>query len=130
MKDKRKYTRVNVNVIASYDCYNDDDEMFDHGIAVILDVSCGGLLIESSKIIDCNFVNVVFVNYDNKSMKIAASVVHSRKIENGRTRTGLCFHGTKNSNIKFVTNLIRTYHYNKKIKPPKNIPPFISVSAI
>jgi hypothetical protein len=126
MKNRRKYPRVNVNVLASYNCYNNDGEIFEHGIGVILDVSCGGLLIESNSIIDANFLDVVFINYDNRDMKIVASVVYSRKIENGKTRTGLCFHGTKSNNIKFVTNLIRTYHYSKKINPQKNISPNIS----
>jgi len=130
MKNRRKYTRVNINVLASYDCYNDEGELFDHGIAVILDVSCGGLLIESDSIIDANLVNVVFVDHDNKSMKIVASVVHSRKIKNGNARTGLCFHGTKSSNIKFVTNLVRSYHCSKKIYQQKNSSPNIPVSSI
>jgi len=114
MNNRRKYQRVHIKVLASFDCYDDDGEIFEHGIGFILDVSCGGLLLESKNIIDANFVNVVFVNYENKSIEIAASVVHSRKIKNGKARTGLCFHGTKNNNIKFVANLIRTYHYRNK----------------
>ena len=115
MIDKRKYPRINVSVLVSYDCYNDDGEVFEHGVGVVLDISQGGLLIETNHIIDANFVKVVFVNYDKKTMNTVGSVVHSRKCENGKTRTGICFHDSDNDNIRFVTNLIRTYHYSKKV---------------
>ena len=114
MQNRRKYPRIDVSVPVSYDCYNDDDEIFEHGIGVALDVSQGGILIESDAIIDANFVKVVFINYDKKAMGIVGSVVHSRKSGNGKAKTGLCFHDDESECIGFVSNLIRTYHYSKQ----------------
>ena len=101
----------------SYDCYDDDGEIFESKIGFALDVSLGGILIESHDIIDANYVKVVFVNKDNKVFSIIGSVVHSKKIENGKAKTGLCFHGNDEENIKFTTNLIRTHHYGNKVAP-------------
>lgn len=114
MKNRRKSPRIGVRVFASYECYNDDGEVFENDIGVILDVSQGGLRIETVRLIDANYVKVEFVNHANKNLSIVASVVHSRKMKNGKAQTGLCFHGTDTESVEFVSNLIRTYHYGKK----------------
>ena len=92
MIEKRKHPSIDISVVVSYDCYNNDGEIFEHGIGVALDVSMGGMLIETNNIIDANFIKVVFVNYDNRDIDIVGSVVHSRKSETGTTKTGICFH--------------------------------------
>ena len=114
MDNQRKHPRVNVYVLASYDCYDDDGELCDQKLGAILDVSVGGMLIETDDIIEANHVKIVFVNHKNKVMSVVGSVVHSRLADNGKVRTGLCFHGSDTENIKIVTNLIRTNYYGKK----------------
>jgi c-di-GMP-binding flagellar brake protein YcgR len=114
MNDKRKYPRVNIRVLGSFDCYNEDGELSYQMLGVILDVSLGGMLIETDEIIKANYVEIIFVNYENKLMSVVGSIVHSRKSENGKARTGLCFHGADSENVKITTNLIRTHHYGKK----------------
>jgi len=114
MNDKRKHPRVNIRVLASFDCYNEDGELFYQKLGVILDVSLGGILIETDDTIEANYVEIVFVNYENKLMSIVGSIVNSRKSENGKAKTGLCFHGADSENVKIATNLIRTHYYGKK----------------
>ena len=113
MNDKRKYPRINIWVPASLECYDDNGELFNRKLGVILDISLGGMLIETDDIIEANYVEIVFVNFKHKLMSIVASIVHSRKSENGKAKTGLCFHGAESENVKIATNLIRT-HYHKK----------------
>ena len=114
MIDKRKYPRINIWVLASFECYNEDGELFDQKLGTILDISLGGMLIETDDIIKANYVEIVFVNYKNKIMSVVGSIVHSRKSENGKAKTGLCFHGAESENIKIATNLIRTHFHGKK----------------
>ena len=114
MNDKRKHPRVNIRVLASLDCYNENGELFDQKLGAILDVSLGGMLIETDEIIKANYVEIVFVNYEHKLMSIVGSIVHSRKSENGKAITGLCFHGAENENNKIATNLIRTHFHRNK----------------
>jgi len=130
MQDQRKYQRIKVYVPVSYDCYDDDGEIFERKIGFALDVGLGGILIETHDIIDANYVKVVFINHDNKLLSIVGSVVHSTKIEKGKARTGLCFHGEDSESIEFITNLIRTYHQRKKISPQTHPPGNIPVSVI
>ena len=71
----------------------------------------GGLLIESDIIIDANYIKVRFVNFNNTEKCIVASIVHSRKTEDGKVKTGVCFHSSIDKNSKFVADLIRTHYY-------------------
>jgi len=113
MKNKRKYPRINIRVLASYDCYDENGDLVDQKHGVILDVSLGGMLIETDDFIEANYIKIVFVNHEHKLMSIVGSIVHSRKAENGKVKTGLCFHGADSENIKLVTNLIRTHNYGR-----------------
>jgi c-di-GMP-binding flagellar brake protein YcgR len=113
MIDKRKYPRINIWVLASFECYNEDGELFDRKLGAILDISLGGMLIETDDIIKANYVEIVFVNDKNKLMSIVGSIVHSRKSENGKAKTGLCFHGAESENIKIATDLIHTNYHGK-----------------
>ena len=117
--NKRKYPRVNIYILASFDCFDEDGELFDQKLGVILDISLGGMLIETDDIVKANYVEIVFVNYEHKLMSIVGSIVHSRKSENGKAKTGICFHGGDSENVKIATNLIRTHHYGKKKSSPR-----------
>ena len=121
MNEKRLHPRFSIQVLASYDCYGQDGELIDQNLGVILDISIGGMLIETDDIIKANYVKVVFVNHEQKLMSIVGSIVHSMKSENGRVKTGLCFHGAEGENFKVATNLIRTHYYGKKIHRNSNI---------
>ena len=114
MNDKRKHPRINIWVPASLECYDDNGELFNRKLGVILDISLGGMLIETDDIVKANYVKIVFVNYEQKLMSIVGSIVHSKKSESGKAKTGICFHGADSENIKIATNLIRTNYYGKK----------------
>ncbi len=111
MKNRRKNPRIDVRVPASYDCYDDYGELVERNFAIILDVSIGGMLIETDDIVEANYITIIFVNHENRNFSITGSVVHSRKTDDGRVKTGICFHGSKKEGIKVVTNLIRTHYY-------------------
>ena len=114
MANKRKYPRVNIRVLASFDCYNEDGELFYQKLGVILDISIGGMLIETDDIIKANYVEIVFINHEHSLMSIVGSIVHSRKSENGKAKTGLCFHGADTENVEIAANLIRAHYYGNK----------------
>lgn len=114
LRESRKYPRISVDVSVSYDCYDDNDEIIEQNIGTILDVSEGGVLIETDAIIDANYIRLVIARFDNQLQSITGSAVNSKRLDNGKARTGICFHGSRQSNSSFVTAVIRTFFYNKK----------------
>lgn len=120
-QDQRKFPRVNVTVPIFYECYDEECEIFEQKIGMALDISQGGMLIESDRIIDANYLKMGFVNYQNEIIEITGSVIWSRKKEDRKVHSGVCFHGSQNENIKFASNLIRTFHYLKRISPQEPV---------
>jgi hypothetical protein len=114
MNDKRKHPRINIWVPASLECYDDNGELFNRKLGIILDISLGGMLIETDDVIEANYVEIIFVNHEHELMSIVGSIVHSKKCDNGKTKTGICFHGADSENVKIATNLIRTHYFGNK----------------
>jgi c-di-GMP-binding flagellar brake protein YcgR len=116
-RDQRKYPRVNVNVPIFYECYDEECELFEQKIGTALDISQGGILIETDHLMDANYIKIGFVNYQNELIEITGSIIWSRKKQDRKVHTGVCFHGSQTENIKFASNLVRTYHYLRQISP-------------
>ena len=68
---------------------------------------------ESDSIIDANYVKLVIAGFDNTLCSIVGSVVHSRKLDSGKVRTGICFHGSSKTNLSFASAVILT-HFNTR----------------
>jgi hypothetical protein len=47
-------------------------------------------------------------------IEIKGKVAHCRKTESGKFKTGIMLQGTQEEKIRFVKELIRAYHYQKK----------------
>ena len=97
----------------SFDCHSDDNQIIDSYIGTILDVSEGGLLLESDAIIDSNYLKLVIVGFDNHLYSVIGSAENSKSTANGKNRTEICFHGRSQESTNFVAAVIRTYFYNR-----------------
>ena len=81
---------------------------------VILDISQDGLLIESTQEVESKNLSLMASTQKNSLAKIEAKVANCRKAESGKFRTGILLQGTHEENVRFVKDLIRAYHYQKK----------------
>ena len=122
-RDQRKYPRVCVSVPIFYECYDEECEIFEQKTGTALDISQGGMLIESDRLMDANYIKIGFVNYQNELIEITASIIWSRQKQDRKVHTGVCFHGSQNESIKFASHLIRTYHYCKQMSAQEPITP-------
>ncbi len=115
--NRRKYPRVSIHVPVTYTLLEDPGETEPEAVGVALDVSLGGLLIESSDFIASEDVGVRFIDAENQIVRIRCKMVYSRKTDLGTDRevvhTGLCFQGTGPEKANFATKLIRAYFYRR-----------------
>ena len=81
---------------------------------MVLDVSQNGLLIESIQEVESKNLSLVASTQKNNLIKIEGKVAYCRKAESGKFRTGILLQGTQEENVRFVKDLIRAYHYQKK----------------
>jgi hypothetical protein len=83
-------------------------------MAVVLDISQNGVLIESLQEVESTNLSLMASTQKNSLIKIEGKVAHCRKSESGKFRTGVKLQGTHEENIRFVKELIRAYHHQKK----------------
>jgi hypothetical protein len=79
-----------------------------------LDVSKGGLMLESSGPIEADYVSLVTTDLDNSLIEIVGKVAYSRPSETGIYKTGIQFIGSTAENIRFAASLIKSFHYRRK----------------
>ena len=81
---------------------------------MVLDISQNGLLIESIHEVKSKNLSLMASTQKNSLVKIEGKVAYCRKAESGKFRTGILLQGTHEENVRFVKELIRAHHYQKK----------------
>ena len=82
-------------------------------MGVALDISQGGILIETADSIFSKYVTLISVDLRENMIEIKGKVAYCKKNKSGKYRTGISFEGTPAQNIHFAKGLIKSYHYNK-----------------
>jgi c-di-GMP-binding flagellar brake protein YcgR len=112
--EKRKYPRVKISNTISYVGSDENGTVVEQCMGVIKDISQNGLLIESLQAVESKDLSLMASTQKNKLIKIKGKVVSCRKDEFGKFKTGILLEGTHEENVRFVRELIRAYHYQKK----------------
>ena len=81
---------------------------------MVLDVSQSGLLMESIQEVKSTNLSLMASTQKKSLVEIEGKVAHCRMAEFGKFKTGIMLQGTQEENIRFVKELIRAYHYQKK----------------
>jgi hypothetical protein len=90
-------------------------DIFDEDVGVVLDISQGGILIESVCKILSDYVLLISVDLVSNLIEIRGKVVHCRKGKNGKYKTGISFQGTDEKNLYFAKKLMMAYYYHNKV---------------
>jgi hypothetical protein len=112
--ENRKYPRVKICNTISYIGSGEDGTILEQYLGVVLDISQDGLLIESVQEVESKNLSLVASTQKNRLIQIEGKVAYCRKAESGKFRTGIMLQGTQEENVRFVKELIRAYHYQKK----------------
>jgi hypothetical protein len=112
--NRRKYPRLKIHVPVNYALLDGKGEIESELIGVALDVSLGGLMLESTHFVENEYVGIEFIHMDKKPIKIKCKMAYSRKTDTGLVHTGVSFQGTETEKLDFVTKIIKTYFYREK----------------
>jgi hypothetical protein len=82
-------------------------------MGVALDISQGGILIETADSIFSKYVTLISVDLKENMIEIRGKVAYCKKDKSGKYRTGISFRGSHAQNIYFAKGLIKSYHYKK-----------------
>jgi hypothetical protein len=91
IKEKRKHPRVKTKNLVTYVCIDDGGNEIEEGIGQIMNVSLGGILIETIKPIGTKDILLTTIDIDDKIMNMVGRVVYCREDDSGIFRTGIKF---------------------------------------
>jgi len=119
---KRKYPRVPVYTPLSYICEDSEGNSLEQNMGAVRDVSQTGIQIETFQMIQSKYIFLMSVDLENKAIEARGEVVYCRKNESGKYMTGIKLQGSAKDNIKFVSKIVKFYHYQKDTPRVNNSP--------
>ena len=117
---RRTFARVEINKSLSYNGFDTNHNVIERYQGVALNVSQSGIQLETDRMINTQYILLMFFDYSSNYVAAKGEVVYSNKDESGKFKTGISLYGTRDENLQFIKTLIKSYHYQK------NVPIFIS----
>ena len=112
-RDQRKHPRVPISNLISFNLYDEDGLLLNHSMAKALNISQGGILIETAFMIKPDRISLMSADTENKLVEVKGRVRYSKENENGMFETGISFEGTYDENIEFAKKLVKAFHHRK-----------------
>jgi len=111
--NKRKNPRVKTSNSVSYVCIDENGNEIEQGMGKTIDISLGGMLIETSVPIESKYILIATIDLKGNLIEIRGKVVYSRKNESREFLTGIQFLETPERQIKIIAKFIKVHHYRQ-----------------
>ncbi len=111
--EKRRQARILTDNLISYICINNNNSEASQGIGRTLNISQGGLLIESHTPVETERILLTTVNEKNELMEIRAKVAYCREAGPGIFHTGVRFLERNKRIRQIVVGMIKTFNLQK-----------------
>ena len=89
--DKRTNTRIDSPNLLSYICRDKDDNEITQGMGRTLNVSVGGIMLETHVPIDPQLIVTLTIALEDDLMDFKGKIAHTRKREDGKFEFGIEF---------------------------------------
>ena len=122
--DRRKYPRINISRNVDYVCLDDKLQKIEKGkgkVLHILNISQGGVLMETPKVINSKNILIVTLDLEDNRIKIGGEVIHSRALAPNGALTGIRFVKPHNKQREIIAKFISAYYYRGKNSPGASI---------
>jgi len=117
--EKRKHPRIKIYHPISFVGMDEDGNIIEQHMGVALDISQGGILVESLQEVESVLLALSAVDSNNEFIEIKGEVAYSNMHPTGKFRTGIRFQSSPAENIQFAKRIVRAYHYQGR-KSSKN----------
>ena len=109
-EERRKHPRIAVQCVFSYICLDEDGHPIAEGMGTTVDISQGGIMIETSRPIETETLLLISVNRNKEMLEIKGKVAYTRTIGPAKHLAGIEFLGSREEVTKIVKNLIIEFH--------------------
>jgi len=111
--DRRKHTRVKTQNLISYFAYDEKGKLISHGLGVALDISRGGILLETPYLIESGLLVLMATDRDKQFINVEGNLKYTKPSSSGTYLCGIEFIGNEKRVKDFITNLIKVYNVQR-----------------
>lgn len=107
--DKRRHPRVETDKDVSYVCKADDGSRKKEGSGKAVNISQGGILIETHDVFEWRDFMLVSIDIEGELITVKGRVVYCNAADSGKFRTGIEFLEPSEKILSFVVGLLKSY---------------------
>jgi len=109
--NRRKHKRVKTRNLISYLSFDETGKLISNGLGIALDVSQGGILLETPYFIKTGMIILAATDRENRLFEVKGKLIHSTKAPNGLYHSGIEIIGIDARVRAFITKLVKEYNY-------------------
>jgi c-di-GMP-binding flagellar brake protein YcgR len=113
-EEKRKHARVPIFNAISYVCLDEDGNPNDEGMGTTVNVSQGGVMIETIRSIESKNIILMTVDQNKNMLEIKGRVVHTLTVGPTKHLAGIRFEASPEAIKSILKHFITEYHRQKK----------------
>jgi len=114
MEERREHRRLNIENLAAFVCVDENFSQLDQGMGRALDISLGGISLETYIPIESPYILLSISGVKNElQIDIKGKVVHCKGRESGIFQTGIQFLETSERIKEIVINMIKVFNLQK-----------------
>jgi predicted Zn finger-like uncharacterized protein len=110
---RRKHTRVKTQNLISYFSFNKNHKLISHGLGIALDISKGGILLETPYSIESSFLVLTATDKLKNLIEVKGRLIYSKKSSSGTYLCGIEFFGNDERIKDFISKLILEYNVQR-----------------
>ena len=111
--NRRKHKRIETKNLISHVTIDEHGKVISQGLSKSVDISKGGILLETPHPIESGRISLMAVDLNNKFIEIVGELVYCTKIATGMYHSGIKFVDTNEQIAKFAVKLIKEYNHRK-----------------
>jgi hypothetical protein len=113
MTERRKFPRTKTRNLIAHVSVDHNGKMISQGLGKAIDISKGGMLLETPYPIEAGLLSLMAVDKDNSLFEIKADLVYCKKVAPGMFQAGIKFIGTELQALNFIKRVIQEYNHRK-----------------
>jgi len=108
-EDRRKNLRTDSLNLLSYHCVDENGDIVMQGVGRTLNISEGGILLETHVSIDPELAVSLFIAMEEDLVDVKGRVIHSSVNKNGKFNTGIAFAENNETTRQIIEKSVSTF---------------------
>jgi hypothetical protein len=117
--EKRSHPRLGTSTPIAFVCFDETGAVGSRGTGRALNISQGGLLLETRQMVACPFIRLTALDKEKNPIVFKGRVVFAKPMEGRRFEVGIRFGGRPDERRKALTRFVKAF-CRQRSKPPES----------